>query len=245
MNIAEKIRDYFLWKNFKNSWEFKGASFIVRACFALAFIGYVIVAAPQAWTWAKMTLIRSLEFSRLDGVLRNGVATGDMDGAMAWVELRPLSENAALRKALEPYYSDVPTRLFFLLRSRYKRENDKDEAAFWEMVARYRLRYDVLRCGAPDSINTMNGLLSLMLRGEEEKTPKMTKDLIRRTLDFDAAHPARNDPSGVCKQVDRITRSNGGVVPQENWAGIRHTLRVITEIALKTDFNETAPQEKK
>ena len=57
--------------------------------------------------------------------------------------------------------------------------------------------------------------------------------MIKRVLDYDANHPAENDPTGICNFIYNLEKGNFVMVRREEWPPVRHTLRAVTEYNLK------------
>ncbi|MBU6474345.1 MAG: hypothetical protein KGQ70_00130, partial [Alphaproteobacteria bacterium] len=118
------------------------------------------------------------------------------------------------------------------------------EALFWLQLGRFRLRYDLLRCGGtPGDARNFDALLSAAPSPQIDAFlrahPAEMKGSLRRVLAFDAQYPAANDPARFCK----IAVPGGTPASRDEWPLYRAALRRQTEefIARKT---AAAPPEK-
>jgi hypothetical protein len=220
----------------KRGWEYRSGRFVLRAAGVLFFIGYVFTAAPMAWTWSWSAHYKSEPLSALDGRIEKALSSPNQSELLAWVNLRDKIEREIIREKLEPHTGYLDPFLF-LFYSRWAVEDlQAEEIIFWHMYARYRLRYDALRCGAPDSVINMRGLLQLMPTGYIdailERWPHLLKPAIQRVLDYDAEYPAANNPARICEVIYNIEGYTYRTADRKHWAAIRHTLRKQTEFEL-------------
>jgi len=226
--ISEKI---------KGSWEFKTVFFILRVLGVLAFVVYLGMSAPAAFAWGQVFWVRSQPLAQLETIRDRALAADDPMLLTNWVQRRPMFESDEIMQRLEPDSGKIGS-LLFLRYARYLHQaGQNEEAAFWQLYARYRLRYDALRCGAPDGPETMTMILGFLAQNDVQESieaddQKLATE-IERVLKFDAKYPAENNPSDICPIVQKLSGGNYAMVPRENWAVIRHTLRMVTELSIK------------
>ena len=238
-SIFEK--DFFTWSNIKTTWEYKTLSFIFRFCVAGLVIVYLLVTSLFSWNWLERTYVRSYDISAIDKVYEKAIAKKDFDWALKWTGLRPPEDSPVIIETVKKNAPVLPATFFLSVNGRLRGASD-EEKVFWHMLSRYRLRYDLLRCGQPGTVDRMSALLNTIsgLFGIDPAIAKIMQDKnllaaeIRKILDFDAKNPARNDPRMICKIVAKIDGlENAPVVPEGEWAAIRHTLRLVTERSIE------------
>lgn len=235
-----------------NSWEIKSLRFIFRIFAVLFFICYVLLSLQSAWAWGQMKWVRAQDFSRLDAVIAEAEKKDDFSALVTWVGFRPLAETDALVKGLERVTSLLPGTVFNEYARRFELLKRDDEVLFWHQYARFRIRYDALRCGAPDSPDVINALQILFPNETAarllDEDPSRVAGSIRQVLDFDAKYPARDNPAALCKALNKMQKGDYPMTPQERWADMRYTLRMVTETALekmeKASEEKSAPERK-
>ncbi|MBW7911937.1 MAG: hypothetical protein H3C49_11805 [Alphaproteobacteria bacterium] len=234
----------------KDSWEFKTGKFILRIVAVLFFLTYLLIAFPQALSWGWQSYHRQQPLAALEKYI-DGARKGDQKTLLKWIQLRPESERPEIIEKLTPYSGGL-TPLFFLTFARWEGQADNiDKAIFWNFLARYRLRYDALRCGAPNAIENMDGLVALLPDGLVVPTvakydKKMLIDYLGRVLAFDAEYPANNNPANLCVFINNLEGKSFMLVDPKDWNALRHSLRRVTEWELErmkaeTPANDEAP----
>jgi hypothetical protein len=213
---------------------------ILRGAIALGVIIFLVSSLPRAWLWGQMQWVRKDDISQLDKVASAAIRTGELDHFQRWLTFRPKSESDILLEEVPGYASDVASITFFELANRAKYLGRTEDYVFWTLFGRFRLRYDLLRCGSPDSIEIMNSLFAALSPAEKTDDvnkvladPAKTRLYLRKVLDFDARNPARNDPAAVCATLNKLQKGKYALVPKSEWAAIRHLLRDITERSLR------------
>lgn len=234
-------RDFYRPENLRQTWEYKTLAFILRAMVAIVVVMYLIFTAQPTWAWMQREYVRSQPLSRLDGLLDEGRRTGDYAAAHKWINYRANADAPVIAAAIVNNSEALPA-LFFNYVARYHRvAGNMEEFAFWNYFMRYRLRYDLLRCGNPDWIDRIDAIMgqTYALQGRAEYLETLEKDpqrlaaMLTRVLDYDASHPARNNPSTTCLLISRSDRGNYSLQPQSEWAATRHSLRLVTEYSLR------------
>lgn len=220
----------------KQSWELGSLIFVGRTIGVILFIGYLCATTPSAWQWGQVKWVRAQSLDTLTAVAEKSIA-GDPRNLIRWLEARPSYEHAIIMEKLEPYSGKISSAIF-LLYSRWTLDlGQEEEAVFWRQYGRYRLRYDALRCGAPESSKNMSGVLSIFpdsgVQKIIEKNPSIIRTSLKRVLDFDAKHPAENNPIDICPTIQKMDGGGFEMVERKYWASIRHTLRMVTEYAIE------------
>lgn len=220
----------------KNSWEFRTGKVILRIAACLFFISYLALSAPLTWQWGWSAYYKSQPLSHLDTLIAEDLNEPDQSQFMAWVHLRPDHEHAEIQQKLEPHSGKLDPFFFLLFSQWAAQELDIEKTVFWHFYARYRVRFDALRCGAPDSVQTVDGIMSLMPEQHITLTvqhwPHLIPASIREVLDFDAKLPAANNPARICRIVYELEGRNFKITSVDRWQQIRHTLRSRTELSV-------------
>jgi hypothetical protein len=236
MKLSEKMRARFGWKGLQ-SIEFRILYWAWRAILAVTFAFYLCLSAKGAWTWTQVKFVRLQDVSQMPRVLSQSFARGDAAWAESWITYRPLSDSGAMMKRLDPYTPAFSPFVFFNLARRARYLGDAGETRFWSMLARYRLRYDILRCGGADTaedVAMLTRVFSSLDPGFSESIPPGDEvAAVRRVLDFDAQYPAADDPDKICRILGLLRQKNFTPVPQDRWDAIRFGLRHATDRMLR------------
>lgn len=219
------------------SWEFRTGKIILRIAAVLFFVSYLAMSLPLAWQWGWSAYYKSQPLSRLDGLLAESIKGADQSELMAWINLRPEYEREEIQSKLEPHSALLDPFIFLLFSQWAADKLDIEKTVFWHFYARYRVRFDALRCGAPDSVRNIDGVMALMpekhITATVQRWPHLIPASIQAVLDYDAEHPALNNPVRICRIVYEIEGNNFTMVKRENWQQMRHMLRARTELSLK------------
>jgi len=210
--------------------RFLGLGFLARAVGVLLMLCYV-----YAGVVALTALVRAEVNARapVADLARLIDTAHDLSELPAWVRLRPLSDTPALIEVVTPRAGRVGPDLFIELARRQVQLKNTEEGLFWMQLAKYRLRYDILRCGQPGMIEKIDMLLAalapkdiLSLLGEK---PELFKVSIRRVLEFDAQYPPTASPDHICQAIARLNEAKVIPVPASEWEWIRNSLRRAAE----------------
>jgi hypothetical protein len=211
--------------------------FVLNFFLSILMACYVFIGISATFTLYKMEMNSRQNVGDLKTIIQTAVGEGSPSDVFTWVHLRPLSETAALIDIVRPQSGELGSDIFFEFSARQMQLGHAEDALFWSQLGRYRLRYDALRCGAPDSVETLNDILALFpspkIQDVLEQHPELLKKSIQQVLDFDAKYPAGNNPASICSAVDKMSKSDAPPVPREQWGRIRLTLRTVTAQALK------------
>jgi hypothetical protein len=239
----------------RGTWEYRSGRFVLRIVAALFFLSYLSAAAPAAWTWGWAAFYKSQPASRIDRLIEENIARADQSKLLAWIQRRPPEERLSIEEKIAPHTATANSFVFLMFSDWALERQAYEQALFWNFYARYRLRFDALRCGAPNSVMNMKGIVALVSNTTIEKIvefqPGIVPFAIQQVLDYDAMHPADNDPAGVCKFIHNLEKGSFLPVRRENWPALRHTLRTVTEYSLRQmqgggaadEHPGTAPQE--
>ncbi|MCE9508245.1 MAG: hypothetical protein K8R48_08060 [Alphaproteobacteria bacterium] len=211
--------------------------FVLKFFISVIMICYVLIGISASFTLYKMEMNARQSISDLSSVIQAAIDEGRPGDVFTWVHLRPLAETAALIDIITPESGKLNPDIFFEISSRQIRQGLMEDALFWSQLGRYRLRYDALRCGAPDSVETLSKIMQVLsspkLQNLLQQHPELVKKSLKQVLDFDAKYPANNSPASICATVNKITKSNAPQIPREQWGRIRLTLRAVAEQNLK------------
>jgi hypothetical protein len=221
----------------KRPLEARAGMIVLRVIAAALFILYLATTSTSALAWMQTYWTRQQPLATVSELLQESLAKNDPQILSLWIFRRPMADMPEIFAAIEPK-AELISSLIFMRQAQYFMGNKQPgEALFWYLHARYRLRFDALRCGAPTGPETMNTVLNMLSPPDiEELVPAEGPDLaaeLQRVLDYDAKMPAKNNPTDICEVLNRISRGNFVMVPEEHWAGLRHTLRLATEESLR------------
>lgn len=244
----EELKDVFAWKGMK-SIEFRLLGWLWRAALIMGFAVYMATNAVAAWKWAQVKWVRTQDISRLDALLKEAAARDDFSWAGTWMADRPLADTDELVARSAPYSAALPVFVFFDFSDRADRRGDSRGADLWNMIAHYRLRFDLLRCGLDDGVaqgRAFFDVLALLHKNYYRDIPNETRRrLARKVLDFDEKYPAADNPAPLCKLLARINHADYTPLQRSEWESFRRGLRYSTEFTLKTDgtnlYDKLAP----
>ena len=212
------------------------------------FVGYLGMATPMAWNWYMTKVTRLADVSRVDSIARADLQrpNPDPDDLRIWLSRRPISDGEQLMKRLEPYIGQMSGQTFLLYAGWEANAGKIDDAVFWRQYARFRIRYDVLRCGSYDAVETvakiMNDLPQEDVKKRMMETPQNLPKEIKQVLDFDRAHPPVNDPAQFCAALAKLEEFRDRIkikmVSPSQWPIIYSTLRGVTYLEMLKIENE-------
>lgn len=220
------------------SWEKRSLRFVLKAAGVLFFLAYVAITAGGAWTWGQMKWIRTYPVTTVTDIAEKYLHQQSAPEKLTlWISLRESKDLDFIIEKLEPYAGEMASSAFFVYTQRMTALGKIEDAVFWTQYARFRSRFDALRCGSPNAVKLMTKLMDAVpndkVQGMLDQTPKLMEKSIRAVLAFDRKHPAQNDPSDICKTLQRIEGVESPRLPKEEWETVRHTLHVATEASLQ------------
>jgi len=221
------LREYFKWKNFKKSPEAKGAKLIVKGCFLFTVYSYLLMAGGRTYLWGQIEWARMTPVTQIDAVYERAIRSDNFAHALQWTVFQSVGDTKAVIEGIERHAAELPAAFFFEMSRRVKNTAAPDQAAFWSIYARFRLRYDLLRCSAADSVDRMEKMMagqydpdSDTLLDDKKKLAKMIRDVIS----YDAKYPAKNSPVFTCSAFSGEAK----VLPRGAWGQIRLLLVMTT-----------------
>jgi len=214
------------------NWVFRLLRVVLKFIVAVVFIIYVYVGMAATITLYKKNEYRAQDISVLYGALDEvAQGNGDPKRVTAWIKARPLSETDKLIEIVSPKSAALGPEVFVEFSGRELQMQKPEEAFFWMQLGRFRLLFDLIRCGAnPDRIKIYDPIFSHMHSNQTDDLlrahPELLKKTAQRVLDFDTKYPAHDNPALVCKPISADFR-----LPTEelNWESYRQVLRKHTE----------------
>lgn len=232
-------KDIFTWASLRGTWEYKTLAVIMRLCVASVVFFYVVFSFALTLGWGEGRYIKLRNIEAFGPVLEKAIAENDFQHALRWLSVRKTQDTDALRAQVEAHAENLPAPFFMTMAGRM----DDAQRPFWTVLGRYRLRFDVLRCGGRIAVDAVQAEVERLyeLLGTDpvmddiEADPLQMAALLQEVLNFDATHPARNDPDMMCKIVEGMKDMKGLNLKRaqpQSWATIRHILRTTTEKAI-------------
>lgn len=220
--------DYTSWEKFKKSPEVRGARFVVRVCFTVIVYLYLASAAIQTTRWMQVKWVRIDDISKIDFILEKAIKNDDFTDALNWVKSRPLEDTEIIVKTIEKNASDLPSLFFFEQAARVRNMSDNEGFAFWSIYARYRLQYDLIRCAAPDLLDSLTFMSQSGAASDNLRTIFKSKEkaaaIMKKVVSFDAEKPASNSPQMLCTMARQVSNKELELPPPYVWRSIRHRL---------------------
>ncbi len=221
-------------KSWRDTWEFRWMRRSLKIMCFTFFIAYLAGTGSSAWNWAQVKWVRTAPLTELPKIADHYLNYQYRnDRLYHWVSFRPESETPEIIRRLEPFTDKLSTLTFILYSMHLQHMGQQDEAKFWWQFARYRARYDALRCGSVKAVENLSQLLELLphpvFPQETMENPDEISRSLHRVLDYDAKYPAENNPDDVCDALRAMEQGKFATVQRARWADIRHSLRFMTE----------------
>lgn len=211
--------------------------FLVKLIVAVVFIIYVYVGMAATTELYKRNQYRAQDISVLYGELDEvAQGSGDTRQIAEWLRARPLAETDKLIDVVTPKSSSLGPDVFFEFSRRELKLGKPEESLFWTQLGRFRLLFDLIRCGAdPDRIKIYSTIFERMHSDQTDALlrahPELMKKTAQRVLDFDAKYPAHDNPDLICKPVNGKFQLPTDEI---NWEGYRQLLRKHTSAQFKS-----------
>ena len=201
----------------------------LRLLAATLLLVYVLIGMNAATAVYKRFIYGGQDISALDTNLDTAAQSGDYSMVLDWIKSRPLAETDKLIEMISPKSAGMGADVFFEIFRRERLLGHPEEALFWIQLGRFRLIYDIIRCGGePEDAKVFDPAFKRMHSGETDDFlrahPEALKKTAQRVLDFDTKYPAHNDPAAACKAVTRQLPAD-----EINWEGYHQMLRKHTE----------------
>lgn len=210
---------------------------ILKGAAVFLLVTYVLMGLSYAIRVAKIEINRQQSLSTLQNVIREAVDSNKPQDVATWIRMRPVTETEAITDIIIPNSGALEAGTFITLSLRNLRIDKPEDALFWLQMARYRMRFDALRCQAGAAAPSYEALLAAMTPAQIDrllvKHPELVKKSVQRVMDFDAKYPAANAPDYTCKMLGDIARHPLAPIPREKWEAVRKSLRISTLSALR------------
>lgn len=233
-----------IWKtelSFKQLWYYLlivPAKWLLRIITVVALVAYVIIGIGGMSNIVKREINKTQDVSHLKEVIDDAIFNNELEDISKWVMYRPISETSQIIEIVKPYNSDVSAMLFFKISAMLLEQGKKDEALFWHLLAKYRLRYDMLRCGAQEAIDKFEEFVA---KFQSEQVVEMldvsaskTKETIAKVLEFDAKYPPENTIDYACSITTALEEGKSEPIAEDNWKRVREMLRQSAEEFVKS-----------
>lgn len=221
----------------KQSFERRSLRFVFKLIGYMFFLLYLGWAISHATTWAQIKWVQRLPVEALTDIAPELILAKRPDKLHKWVQMRPKRDVDKIMEILKPHTAELSPLTFALYAERLAERNQIAEAVFWYQFALYRMRFDALRCGDEEEAVAITMGISRMVRNEKiiaaiQRDPELLPINIQAVLDMDAEYPARNAPDSICEIVNKLIGSRMKMLPENDWAWVRHALRNKSELGL-------------
>jgi len=202
---------------------------LLKLSFVLLMIIYVFVGIGSLGVLAEKEYVKAQNISNTSKILNEAISKNDFKYLVKWIRFRDASDIVAISKIIEDKSGKVDPMVFFGISSKYFDLKNNEEAMFWFDLAQYRLRYDMLRCGASESIEVIGSFLNILydagIDDIKNKNADLVKNSLKRTIEFDKKYPPENDMEQTCYLIARIeNKPELKIVSPEEWPNIRRGL---------------------
>lgn len=203
----------------------------------IIFIGYILLGIQATATLFKTMSARKMPVSAVENVVETATRMQQPQTVTAWIQRRPQGDTDELIRLVTPISGGLDSTVFFEFSMRRLRQDKVEDALNWLQLGRFRLKYDAVRCGAPNAYEAIERQLAKYspqrIADLLEKHPELVKKSVRWAMDFDAKYPAANNPERICTIAEKLSGSDYPAMPEEQWVVERNNLRFATEEFLK------------
>ena len=202
---------------------------IFKSVLGLLFFCYVTSGIGASISLYMKNGYRAQDISAISALIDKSAEKGDTTRVAAWLNSRPLAETDKLVDMIKPKSGVLSPWVFFEIFRREDSLGRTEDALFWMQLARFRLRYDIIRCKSGlDGAKNFDGFLSTLQSPKVDvlldKHPEMLKKTLQKVLDFDLEYPAIDNPTQTCKTV-----SPSPPINEDEWDIYHESLRRSTE----------------
>lgn len=232
------------WQKFKTTWEYRSLKFLLKILGIFLFVTYLYTTIPTAVDWTQIKYTQSQSLDDLPTLAEKYIADNRADKLQNWIAMRDKKDIHQIIDTLEPYSGQMESTTFLIYARRLAAINQKAEAVFWYQYSLYRLRFDAMRCGTSDAIPLISSIADIAQNTDIEKaleTDETTLPLmIERVLEFDATHPAENDPQRICRLVEKLSTEPVQHAPRDSWPTMRKIHAALSSDQLRALKQKTA-----
>lgn len=234
----------------KAMWEYKLIRFVIMFFVYLMLLIYSIAGAQSVWKWSQLRYYGGdYSLEHLPAAIESLSKKGNQLMLIEYIGRFPGDKNDAMVESLLPLTPDLHAHAFFAISNRYGILGEMEEAMFWAILGRYRLRFDALRCDFPaaDVISDRYAELYLQrvvrqaLLNIDETTRKR---LLQKVVDWTDEYPADNDPAYFCEFIESAEGlANIDVVPRDQWPALRTVMKKAALRYIESDAPAPTPLE--
>lgn len=228
-------------------WVWRFVRWLLRMILCMLFIMYLASAGMMAWTWVKKQwYTATLETPQ--AIVEKVIQLSDK-GAFADAIFVYHHANKDLqiqsRPLLEEYSARLVPHIFFIFARESFQQGDDIQGLNWAQYARFRMRYDVLRCKTTRLEQASDLIADIVTAGDVTRSlhqdPSRLNQSLAWVLEYDAKHPAVNNPAGACRAFAGLMGEAGdSIVDPEDWPMIRQELRTLTQTFLDSQERKKA-----
>ena len=202
---------------------------IIKISLYLLLLIYVIIGVASLGIVIEREYIRSKDITETNRIVDDAITTNRYQKLDKWIRYRKVEDIEKMIDVFEEKSSYLSPTVFFRISASFFNLQNVEEGLFWFNLAKYRLRYDVLRCGASNSILSLGSIINIAYdtdMGELYDSKKeIIRDSLKRVIEFDKKHPPQNDMEPVCFMVSQIEgKQELDIAPEEKWEDIRKKL---------------------
>ena len=233
MSIVPRTEDGKI--DYKSMWEFKLLKWLGKAFLYIIFIAYLMAALPSVWNWAKLKYYGD-DFSMrsLDQAVSKLIENNQTMTLLELLNAYPPTDSKKIKNVLEPYTPKLDARTFLSLSNKHYLNGDTEQAIFWYIYGRFRLRYDAVRCDYIVSEEVADDYAVLwtnfdLFSKTLNFTPEDYKPHIQKALDWDEKYPPENSPRYFCDFIEKYHNVNSvEILTDEDWEDRRKIMRFLS-----------------
>lgn len=218
--------------DYKNIWEVRLLRGIFMFFVYLMLVVYVLAGIQSLRTWTQLRYYGG-DFTTGDLVkAAEEMSASDNQVLLPQLLMKyPLDYNQDIEAAMLPLTPKLNSYYFFAMASRYHQAENMEEAFFWSMLARFRLRFDAVRCQDHDATVLSDQFVGLFTPDDLQEdidnlTEEERKGFLKQVLEWDEQNPAYNSPRYFCKYITALKNTDtAGVVKVSDWETMRKIMR--------------------
>ena len=228
----------------KAMWEYKLIRFVIMFFVYLMLLIYSIAGAQSVWKWSQLRYYGGdYSLEHLPAAIESLKTQDNQLLLIEYISRFPGERYDQMIEELMPMTPDLHAHVFFAIANRYGAVGQMDEAMFWGMLGRYRLRFDALRCDylASDRVSNLYAeayLQPYVRTPMRELSENARKEVLQEVLNWVEKYPAENDPSYFCQFIQEADRTPPiDVVEPKGWPIVHEIMR---DSALRYINSETS-----
>jgi|GEM_PF-1416589 hypothetical protein len=222
----------------KSMWEVKLLRGIALFFVYILLVMYVLASASTAWNWIQLKWYAGdFHTGNLAKTVPELIEQDKESLAMTLINAYPVEQTDEIVDILAPASKQLDARFFFSISNNYYQLGNVEEALFWHTLARFRLRYDAVRCNYELADMVSNDFLEFITNPDLLKQVEKSSDNINErliwVLEWDEKYPAQNDPSYFCNYIRRLKgKKEVGVAEKDLWPNMHKLLRMNAQLFL-------------